>query len=80
VAGGGEAVTDPAVREDGRCARPGCDNQISRTRDRYRYAGWHLEADPFCSTECCRTYYNVALRDLQPQKSSQSEPAGAASS
>lgn len=55
---------DPPVRSDGRCARPGCgkprkmpaSNAAKAYIDRR-----HYEADPWCSTDCCRTYHGVEM-------------------
>ena len=62
-------MNDPRVRKDGRCARPGCSKQrpiVSATgkkrKEMIRYAGaFQLERDPFCSSNCARSYYGCPL-------------------
>lgn len=60
---------DPKVRRDGRCARPGCRKPRPVTvltgkklRELRRYAGGQIDADPFCSSRCCRAFHGVALK------------------
>jgi len=50
---------DPPVRADGRCAQ--CGKPRKLTKQARRYAGYQLDADPFCSTHCCRAYHGTPL-------------------
>lgn len=51
---------DPPRREDGRCARRGCRKRIPQATDRHRrYGGAALDMEPFCSTECAKTYFGT---------------------
>ena len=60
---------DPERREDGRCARHGCKKPLQKQTARHpRYAGDEILSEPFCSTECCKTYHGVkwqAARDWE---------------
>lgn len=53
----GRAVRDPKVRADGRCAH--CGKPRTITRQARRYAGYQLDADPFCSRLCCQAFHGV---------------------
>ena len=49
---------DPPQRSDRRCSGPGCDNKLVTVTSRMRrYAGAQIEADPFCSTACCKRWH-----------------------
>lgn len=50
---------DPPRRTDGLCAC-GCGKRLRATKEASRYAGAHLEADPFATSECCKRWYGVA--------------------
>lgn len=53
-------ISDPPVRGDGRCARPGC-RKLRRPERSKSYGGVAGELDPFCSSECCREWYGIPL-------------------
>ncbi len=50
---------DPAVPDDGACAKCGKPRRPERSK---RYGRAAAELDPFCSTECARSHYGVSLR------------------
>jgi hypothetical protein len=45
---------EPDIRRDGRCANPDC-RKVIKTITRYG------DADAFCSTGCCRTWFGTDL-------------------
>lgn len=51
--------TDPKMRADGRCAC-GCGRKLPRSAQTRKYAGVHLDADPFATSECCKRFYGVS--------------------
>lgn len=59
-------ASEPAVRADGLCARPGCSSPLPRSRQLRKYAGAALDSDPFCSTVCCKLYYGLAAHAKAP--------------
>ena len=61
-------MSDPRVRKDGQCARPGCTRlrpivalKGKQLRELKRYAGNQAEKDPFCSATCARAYHGCPL-------------------
>ena len=58
---------DPKVRRDGKCAC-GCGKPLVRSRDVRRYAGAHLDVDPFASSRCCRKWHGTLGEETQLQK------------
>lgn len=46
-----EVRKDPPMREDGRCALPGCKNELPPVGRK--------NLDPFCSATCCRKWWRV---------------------
>ena len=54
-------MREPRVRKDGRCARPGCNRKLPRSKRAKKYAGDWLELDPFCSSRCCRAFHGCSL-------------------
>ena len=44
-------ATDPKPRDDGRCIGVDCNRMLPRIAK--------LHDDPFCSTVCCRNYYEA---------------------
>ena len=55
------SVCEPRVRGDGRCARPGCNRKLPRSKRAKKYAGDWLDLDPWCSSRCCRAFYGCSL-------------------
>jgi hypothetical protein len=51
---------DPPIREDGRCARPGCSKRLKVPARRQRGVDPKVYADPFCSSECCKALHGVS--------------------
>lgn len=51
---------DPPVRDDGLCAYDGCEKMRVVPKQTYATREEH-EADPFCSTVCCRHYHGVEM-------------------
>jgi hypothetical protein len=59
---------DPAVRKDGKCALAGCSKKRpitqadAKLQRRLRvYAGGQADADPFCSSRCCRRFHGTEV-------------------
>lgn len=60
--GTGTTRSDPPRRDDGRCALPDCNKRLPTITARHRrYGGEALLSEPFCSTECCRSYHGTTL-------------------
>ena len=53
-------MTDPPVRSDGRCARPGCRKRRKMPPRAYVDLGYY-EQEPFCSRTCAELYHGVEL-------------------
>lgn len=51
---------DPPIRDDGRCALEACGKPIKAPKRR-RDVPERLYVDPFCSTDCAKTYFGVRV-------------------
>ena len=64
----GDGVKEPRVRNDGKCARQGCNRPRpvavltgKKLGELRRYAGAQIELDPFCSSACCRVFHGCPI-------------------
>lgn len=53
-------IPDPPIRADGRCALATCRKPIKPPKRR-REVPASLYVDPFCSTDCAKTYFGVRV-------------------
>ena len=58
---------DPEIRKDGRCAC-GCGKKLERSQGVRRYAGPHIDLDPFASSRCCRKWHGTLGEETPAQK------------
>jgi len=59
--------SDPPVRRDGRCARPGCGRPRKIPKPQRGIDAAVYERDPFCSSTCARLYHG--LESAKPRES-----------
>lgn len=57
-------TADPPVREDGACIVCGNERVTAAIRPLYRAA---MRDDPFCSTECARSWWGSSIQRLPRQ-------------
>lgn len=54
---------DPPVRNEGKCAREGCDKKRTMPPKKQRYMPLEVyEAEPFCSRQCCEKHYGIFVK------------------
>ena len=58
---------DPEVRKDGKCAC-GCGQPLARSQGVRRYAGPHIDTDPFATSRCCRKWHGTIGEETDWQK------------